>query len=262
MLSIGQLASYAGVTVKAVRHYHRVGLLAEPPRDRSGYRAYDAAAVVTLIRIRTLAEAGVPLARVHQLLNAGPDEFASEMHQIDEKLRAEVRRLQRSRERIRLLASEWSLALPPSVTSYLERLRLLGVDDRIIRLERDGWIMIAAQIPDEIEAAIAQKEAELNDPDMVELYLLMSEAIDWAADDPRAEDIADILERLMERSLASGEADGPGNLDDGFVNLLDATTLKSAPIAASLFTTLEHRGWRGWTRVQRIDSPPPAPWRE
>jgi hypothetical protein len=30
LLRIGQLASHCGVTVRAVRHYHRVGLLPEP----------------------------------------------------------------------------------------------------------------------------------------------------------------------------------------------------------------------------------------
>ena len=38
MLTIGQLAAYAGVTVRAVRHYHQVGLLPEPERDASGCR--------------------------------------------------------------------------------------------------------------------------------------------------------------------------------------------------------------------------------
>ena len=36
MLTISQLASYAGVTVRAVRHYHAKGLLPEPERDHSG----------------------------------------------------------------------------------------------------------------------------------------------------------------------------------------------------------------------------------
>ena len=71
MLTISQLAAYAGVTVRAVRHYHAKGLLPEPERDQSGYRRYDAAAVVELVKIRTLAEAGVPLSRVHELLAAG-----------------------------------------------------------------------------------------------------------------------------------------------------------------------------------------------
>ena len=38
MLTIGELASYAGVTVRAVRRYHAKGLLPEPERDHSGYR--------------------------------------------------------------------------------------------------------------------------------------------------------------------------------------------------------------------------------
>ncbi|MGY2061630.1 MerR family DNA-binding transcriptional regulator, partial [Nocardia gipuzkoensis] len=53
MLTIGQLATAAGVTVRTVRHYHHVGLLPEPERDASGYRRYGAQAAVDLIRIRT-----------------------------------------------------------------------------------------------------------------------------------------------------------------------------------------------------------------
>lgn len=72
MLTISQLAAYAGVTVRTVRHYHAKGLLPEPDRDHSGYRRYDAAAVTELVRIRTLSAAGVPLSRVRELLAAGP----------------------------------------------------------------------------------------------------------------------------------------------------------------------------------------------
>jgi DNA-binding transcriptional MerR regulator len=64
MLTIGQLAAYAGVTVRSVRHYHHIGLLPEPERDASGYRRYGARAVVSPIKIRTLASAGVPLADI------------------------------------------------------------------------------------------------------------------------------------------------------------------------------------------------------
>lgn len=112
MLTISQLAAYAGVTVRAVRHYHQIGLLPEPARDRSGYRTYDAAAVVRLIRIRSLADAGVPLARVQALLDAGPEEFADGVQEIDKDLRAEIRRLQGTRRRLARLAAGEHLALP------------------------------------------------------------------------------------------------------------------------------------------------------
>src|SRR4051812_20211510 len=55
MLMIGQLADYAGVTVKTVRNYHERGLLEEPPRDASGYRRYGVEHAIRLVKIRTLA---------------------------------------------------------------------------------------------------------------------------------------------------------------------------------------------------------------
>src|SRR4051794_31845504 len=120
MLTIGQLASYAGVTVRTVRHYHAKGLLPEPERDHSGYRRYDAVAVVELVKIRTLADAGVPLARVVELLAAADDEFATAVKEIDRRLRAEIRERQRNRKQIAQLAAGDSLALPPEVVAYLD----------------------------------------------------------------------------------------------------------------------------------------------
>jgi DNA-binding transcriptional MerR regulator len=193
MLTISQLAAYAGVTVRAIRHYHKIGLLPEPERDQSGYRTYDAAAVVRLIRIHTLAAAGVPLARVQELLDAAPEECADGIQEIDQNLRAEIRRLQGTRKRLARLAAGEHLALPQSVVGYLDRLRGLGVDEWYIEMERDAWIMVAAQMPHQIDAVMAQKHKELDNPDMVKLYSLVNEALDAPADDPRIVEVADIM---------------------------------------------------------------------
>jgi len=251
MLTISQLAAHVGVTVRSVRHYHQIGLLPEPERDRSGYRSYDAAAVVRLIKIRTLADAGVALAHVQTLLDASPEAFAHEVQQIDKELRAEIRRLQGNRERLARLAAGEQLALPRSVVDYLDRLRSLGVEERYIELERDAWIMIAARIPHGIDDVIAKKHEELDDPDTVKLYRLLSAALDWSVDDPRIVEIADILERLMIRAVEAGEL-GDDNFDDPFVELLDAATVESAPVAERLLEILQERGWKGWTRIERV----------
>jgi hypothetical protein len=88
---------------------------------------------------------------------------------------------------------------------------------------------------------------------MVKLYRLLSEAIDWPADDPRIVEIADVLERLMIRAERAGEI-GTDPFDDPFVDLLDATTVESSPLAERLLELLEERGWRGWTRIERVPS--------
>jgi len=170
MLTIGQLASYAGVTIRAVRHYHQVGLLPEPERDASGYRTYDADAVVRLIRIRTLAEAGVPLARVQELLEADAPTFAEATGLIDRELRAKIRELQEHRRRIAQLASGDSLAVPDEVADYLDRVRAIGTPEELISAERDAWILIAARYPDQIAAFMEDKVRQLEDPRTVRFY--------------------------------------------------------------------------------------------
>lgn len=193
MLTIGELASYAGVTVRAVRHYHAKGLLPEPERDHSGYRRYDGGAVVELIKIRTLAEAGVPLGRVRELLQADEEEFAAAIADIDKRLRAEIRQRQRHRERIARLASGDGLALPPEVVEYLDRLRALGVDERIVQVERDGWIPLAALSPERIAQWMARKREQITDPRLVGFYRVLGQALDRTDDDPLLVELADEL---------------------------------------------------------------------
>jgi len=253
VLTIGQLASYAGVTVRTVRHYHAKGLLAEPERDRSGYRRYDAHAVVELIKIRTLAEAGVPLARVNDLLVAGDVPFRAAIADIDRRLRAEIRERQRHRERIAQLAAGDSLALPPAAVAYLDRLRRLGLPELMVQGERDAWILVAAQLPDQMPVYMALKEQQLDDPATLELYRDLAAAIEWEADDPRLVAVGDRLVALLEAGDPEEWTEND-RMTDELVELLDSVFLDSLPVARRLMDLLEARGWRGWTRLERIPS--------
>ncbi|MGW0655398.1 MerR family transcriptional regulator [Streptomyces umbrinus] len=254
MLTIGELASYAGVTVRAVRHYHAKGLLPEPERDHSGYRRYDAGAVVELIRIRTLAEAGVPLKRVRALLQSDEEEFAAAVADIDKRLRAEIRERQRHRERIARLASGDNLALPPEVVEFLGRLRALGVDERIVRVERDGWIPLAAHSPERVPEWVARKREQLADPQLVDFYLTLGQALDRADDDPRLVELADKLAAYITR-MADEQGEGyvgDADIEPPFVKLMDTLAFDTAPPARRLIELLKERGWTGWTKLERV----------
>ena len=93
VISIGQLAGYVGVSTKTIRVYHDKGLLPEPDRDASGYRRYGANDAIDLIKIRTLAEAGVPLARIRELRSATEEEFQQALREIDDQLTARIQGL-------------------------------------------------------------------------------------------------------------------------------------------------------------------------
>ena len=259
MLTIGQLAAYAGVTARAVRHYHQIGLLPEPERDASGYRRYGAKAVVSLIRIRTLANAGVPLSEIGPMLAAGAADFAEAVERIDRHLRDEIERLRASREQIARLAAGDSLTLPPEVVAYLDRLRELGVTGPVLDGERDGWILVAARWPDSIPEVIAAKFAALEDPRLVRLYRLLSElgVSDTSVDDPRLAEAADIMAGMAEEAYAAGERDFAEAVpDDPSYHLLQALALESDPRSQRMVDLMRERGWNGWIRLERVDGPP------
>ena len=194
VLTIGQLAATAGVSVRTVRHYHQIGLLPEPERDASGYRRYSAQAAVDLVRIRTLADAGVPLARIEALLHAQPAEFAAAIADIDAGLRDKIDQLTDHRRRIAELASGEELVLPPEMVDILNRLRGLGVSERTVRLERDWSILLRASDPNVMPQWIRDKIAGFEDPEKMRLYLACDQCVGWDPHDPRVDQLIDDLE--------------------------------------------------------------------
>lgn len=256
MLTISQLAAYAGVTVRAVRHYHAKGLLAEPARDHSGYRRYDAAAVVELVKIRTLADAGVPLSRVRELLAAEDHEFAAAVADIDLRLRSEIRDRQRHREQISKLAAGDSLALPAEVIAYLDRMRELGFPERVIEIERDSWILLTAQMPNQAVALMRIKRTQIDNEDVRRLYLDIGDLADCTPEDPRMPELADRVEAFLEALSAQATGvDEDHEFSDGLIALLDEIFIETFPCAPRLLELLEERGWVGWTNIKRVAHP-------
>src|SRR5262249_38394658 len=158
--------------------------------------------------IRTLASAGVPLSQIGQMLDADSSAFAETIQKIDGHLRDEIERLETSRKQIAQLAAGDSLALPPEVVCYLDRLREIGASERVVEAERDAWILVTARWPGFIREIMASKLAQLGDARIVRLYRLASELLDSDVgdDDPRLRELADIMAGLAEQAHAAGEA--------------------------------------------------------
>lgn len=185
MITIGQLADYAGVSIKTIRHYHERGLLAEPDRDHSGYRRYTAQDAITLVKIRTLARAGVPLARIKDLLDASPDALATAIAEIDHNLEEHIAQLRQTRDQLAQLRGDDRLFVSQEVADYLDDLRELGVSERQLRLERDGWILMQTASPEDAAVWLAEKRELITDAEFRAIYLEHDAAYDWTPDDPR-----------------------------------------------------------------------------
>ena len=71
---IGQLATLAATTARAIRLYEAAGLMPEPARSAVGYRLYGPADLATLIRLRRLRGLGFQREQIRALLS--PEEPA------------------------------------------------------------------------------------------------------------------------------------------------------------------------------------------
>lgn len=234
MLTIGQLAGYVGVTVRAVRHYHALGLLPEPERTASGYRSYTAQDVIDLRRIKVLTDAGVPLARVRELQGAGPDELDAAVRDLDAQLVRRIEELAATRRSLAELASGGQPFLPPGVASMHEQMRELGVSERTLDCERDAWVLIQVLYPELVEEWAATQAAMLDDPGYADLYRVMDQAWDWPEVDPRIEEVA---HRMVEWIRQRDEPDPAGDWDAGST-------------AYELVTTYRLDASPGWRRMR------------
>ncbi|MER6372247.1 MerR family transcriptional regulator [Streptomyces mirabilis] len=68
LLTIGELARAAGLTVRTIRYWSDEGALPPVARSSGGYRLYDAGSVARLELIRTLRELGLGLDAVRKVL--------------------------------------------------------------------------------------------------------------------------------------------------------------------------------------------------
>lgn len=172
-LRIGELATLAGVTVRAVRHYHAIGLLREPARDASGYRRYGSADLVRLVTVRRLRDVGMALADIPALADGSSDTSdTSDTDDLPQALRAladdidqQIRQLRATQARLRELATAESQLDPAAAWgAELSRRGLLAEPRALPADERDAARLLDALHPDGIAGSIEAAAPLLDDP--------------------------------------------------------------------------------------------------
>ncbi|ADB33452.1 transcriptional regulator, MerR family [Kribbella flavida DSM 17836] len=111
--STREIAQLAGTTLRAVRHYHDIGLLAEPQRRTNGYKQYEVAHLVRILRIKRLTELGFSLSQI-ATMDDTDDQPVEALRTLDAELAATIERLQRARVELGVILRQPTPAeLPP-----------------------------------------------------------------------------------------------------------------------------------------------------
>jgi DNA-binding transcriptional MerR regulator len=201
------LARHTGVPAKTVRFYHSIGLLPEPARDGSGYRRYDATDAIALLKVRALAEAGIPLAQIPALLTANREDRAAAIERIDSDLDQRITRLKETRRRLHTFADQ--TPLPPGVAPYLELLTRIGLSAEWVQMERDLWILAFATDPGAAQALLADQHQAKSVPQVQQVYREYDQARDLDPDDPRLASLAGRIGELARDRYADQPPPAP-----------------------------------------------------
>ncbi|GGR86343.1 HTH-type transcriptional activator TipA [Streptomyces humidus] len=124
--SVGQVAGFAGVTVRTLHHYDDIGLLVPGGRSHAGHRRYDEADLDRLQQILFYRELGFPLEEVAALLDDPAADPRAHLRRRHELLTARIGRLQEMAEAVEhaMEARKMGINLTPD-----ERFEVFGDKD-------------------------------------------------------------------------------------------------------------------------------------
>ncbi|MGB3635084.1 MAG: MerR family transcriptional regulator [Rubrobacteraceae bacterium] len=142
-LTIGEVAKLTGVTTKTVRHYHKIGLLAEPERSEAGYRLYDAGDLLRLQRIRQLRSFGLSLQQIKTVLGETSNEHSlrEALAALLEEVSLEIEKLEDRRRRLESLLSQedQEISIEPSDKPYAIKLAEEHLGEHLSEISADLW---------------------------------------------------------------------------------------------------------------------------
>ena len=211
-MRIGELAGLVGISTRAIRHYHRVGLLPEPARKANGYREYSLRDAVELARVRRLTELGLSLDEVGDALagDAGRD-LVEILRELDADLARQEADLRRRRARLAQLLRQAEAGGEPSEQAPVSP-ELAGLFDRMAHVaagrpgpepamaakDRDLMALLETASPGPRHRLARRAHPTLDsDPGAVErayaVYARLDELAGSPADDPRVEAAAQAI---------------------------------------------------------------------
>jgi DNA-binding transcriptional MerR regulator len=183
------------MTVRALRHYDEIGLLAAGERTASGHRRYTGDDVRRLYRIRVLRGLGLPLEEIARVLgDTGIPQLRELLTTQLRDLEAHAERVDRLRERVHGLLARLADDRMPDPAEFMATLEMMSMFETYFTQEQRD--RLAARRADLGGEAVESARREFQDLVTEGLRLVRDGT---PPDDPRARDFARRWDAVGER---------------------------------------------------------------
>ena len=170
--TVGQLAKRTGLTVRALHHYHAIGLLVPSHRSASGYRLYTHADVVRLYQVQALRRLGLSLPEIGAVLKERgaslPEIVGRQIDELDDR----IEHAEALKTRLVHLRDVLAQGAEPVVGDWLAAVELITLYDRYCSPEElhrllayrrtgfDDWRVLIADVRTAMTKGVAPESQE------------------------------------------------------------------------------------------------------
>jgi DNA-binding transcriptional MerR regulator len=193
-----ELSSLAGVTIRTLRHYHRVGILDEPPRGANRYRQYGVHDLIRVLRIRRLAALGIPLEQMPGLLDDEDPGADAVLDRLDDEIAAQIERLTAQREligQLRLLSA--TPDVPPELARFLGDITAASSPDAA-RIDRDQTVLLAHLVGTTGMPHLVRFYERMSDPELLPAMTETAAAFDKLGTDTTENGLEQYVDRFID----------------------------------------------------------------
>jgi DNA-binding transcriptional MerR regulator len=180
-LQVGELARRTGLTIRALHHYHEIGLLKPSLHTEGGYRLYAAADIARLQQILSLRQLGFSLDEIRDCLDR-PDFAPLEVIRRHlARTREQIELQHKLSERLEAIAAHFRMAEEVSADEFLQAIEAMmmtekyftpeqqeliksrreAVGEEILRQKQEDWAELIAAVRAEMEAGTDPADAKV-----------------------------------------------------------------------------------------------------
>lgn len=204
-LAASEFAEIAGVTVRALHHYDRLGLLTPTARSEAGYRLYSEGDLERLEQVIVLKFLGLPLKKIRDLLDQDSPRLSETLRRQRAALEEKRRRLEMAIEAVAEAERLFASADEPAWASLKKIIEVIEMQNE------NEWMMRYYQGParEKLEERKKLWSPELQEQvsrQWAELIAEVNAALDEDPASPKAQALADRWQKLVE-GFTGGDPD-------------------------------------------------------